>query len=69
MNRYHIEVISNSVRTRRAVDADGISWSESGLYEFWKRNDNGKTIAVAYYPVSKTIIDNIEFNIEEKNEQ
>ncbi len=58
MNRYHIEVISNSVRTRRAVDADGISWSESGLYEFWKRNDNGKTI-----------IDNIEFNIEEKNEQ
>ena len=67
MNRYHIEVISSSVRSKRELEADGISWSESGLYEFWKRNDDGKTIAVAYYPVSKTIIDNIEFNIEKND--
>lgn len=67
MNRYHIEVVSSSVRSKRTVEADGISWSESGLYEFWKRNENGKTSPVAYYPVCKTIIDNIEFNIEEND--
>ena len=67
MNRYHIEVISNWVQSKRTVEADGISWSDSGLYEFWKRNVQGKAIGVAYYPVSKTIIDNIEFNIEEND--
>ena len=67
MNRYHIEVISSSVRSTRTVEADGISWSDSGLYEFWKRNEQGKAIGIAYYPVSKTIIDSIEFNIEEND--
>ena len=62
MNIYHIEVISSSVRTKRDVEAEGISWSDSGLYEFWKTNEDGKRIAVAQYPVSKTIIESIEYN-------
>jgi len=64
MNRYHILVITGESYMNRKVEADGISWSDSGLYEFWKRNEQGKAIGIAYYPVSRTIIDNIEFNIE-----
>ena len=67
MNRYHILVITGQSYINRKVEADGIAWSESGLYEFWKRNEQGKTVGIAYYPVSKTIIDNIEFNIEEND--
>ena len=63
MNRYHIEVIMNDKKFTRVIEAEGISWSDSGLYEFWKTNENGRKNAVAYLPVSRTIIDTIEYDI------
>ena len=68
MNRYHLEVISSSVRSKRTVEADLVGWSDAGLYEFVKLV-NGRRQIVAYYPVSKTIIDDIEYDIETGMEQ
>ncbi len=67
MNRYHIEVIMNDKRYTRAIDAEGISWSDSGLYEFWITNEDGRKRAVAYFPVYRTIIDTIEYDIIEND--
>jgi hypothetical protein len=63
MNRYNILIITGAPYTKHTVEATNIAWSESGLYEFWKFNDDGKKEAVAYYPVDRTIIESIEYNI------
>jgi sugar lactone lactonase YvrE len=69
MNRYYIEVISSSQKVKRVVEANGMAWSESGLYEFWVMdNTTGRRIAVAYYPVNRTIVEQIEYNIDETNQ-
>ena len=48
----------------RVLEAQGVSWSDSGLYEFWSTDENGMRRAVAYFPVSRTLIDTIEYDIE-----
>jgi hypothetical protein len=64
MNRYHIELISSSQKIKRTVEADGMAWSDSGLYEFWIYDEEkGSRVGVAYYPVNRTIVENIEYNI------
>ena len=68
MNRYYIDVIGSSNQTKHIVEADALSWSESGLYEFSKvENISGqrKTIKVAYYPVNRSVIYKIETDINE----
>ena len=65
MNRYHILVITGSPFYQMRVEANGIAWSDSGLYEFWRRDENGKQYSVAYYPVNRTIIEHIEYGIDE----
>lgn len=66
MNRYHILIITGvQSYNSHKVEANGISWSDSGLYEFWKFDKDGRRIGVAYYPVSKTIIESIDYNINE----
>jgi hypothetical protein len=67
MNRYHIQVITGESYMNRKVEADGVSWSDAGLYEFWVKTEKGFNKGVAYYPVNRTIIENIEFNIEEND--
>ena len=62
MNRYYIEVINSNKQQKREIIADGISWSDAGLYEFWK-TEVGRRIPIAYYPVSRTVIEKIEYNI------
>lgn len=68
MNRYHILIITGAPFYQMRVEANGISWSDSGLYEFWKMDENGRRIAIAYYPVNKTIIESIDYNIGKNNE-
>ena len=64
MNRYHLKIVSiASLILETVVEADLVGWSEAGLYEFVKTN-NGKREVIAYYPVDKTIIEKIEYNIQ-----
>ena len=67
MNRYHIDVIGSSNKTKHIIEADVISWSDAGLYEFSIVNTNDsqtKTQRVAYFPVGRSVIHKIEYNIE-----
>lgn len=64
MNRYHILVITGSPFYQMRVEAHGIGWSDAGLYEFWRMDENGRRYNVAYYPVNKTIIEHIEYGID-----
>ena len=70
MNRYHIEVINSSQKIKRGVEADGMAWSDAGLYEFWIYDDKTNSrVGVAYFPVNRTIVEKIEYNINEKTKQ
>jgi len=70
MNRYLIEVINSTQRIKRTIDANGMAWSDSGLYEFWVMDEaTGRKIAIAYYPVNRTIVENIEYNIDKNPNQ
>jgi hypothetical protein len=64
MNTYHILVIAGTSYMNRKVEANGVGWSDAGLYEFWIMNADGTRYNVAYYPVNKTIIESIEYNIK-----
>lgn len=63
MKRYHITILgyyNNSDTTHQVtIDCDGVGYSSSGCYEFWKYSDDTR-IAVAYYPIWKTIISKVE---------
>ena len=65
MNIYYLRIITGTSTLLDAeVKANAIAWSESGLYEFWTTDENGKRKAVAYYPVDRTIIESIEYGVE-----
>lgn len=64
MNNYYLRVIAGtSTIFDITVTANGFTWSESGVYEFWQVDENGKRFGVAYYPVDKTIIESIDYNL------
>ena len=63
MNIYYLEIIGVDKHIERKIEAEGVSWSESGLYEFWSTDENGRRRVVAYFPVSRTIINKIEYDI------
>ena len=64
MNIYYLRIITGvSTLMDVEVRATNIAWSESGLYEFWSINEDGKRQAVAYYPVDRTIIESIDYNV------
>jgi hypothetical protein len=63
MNIYYLEIIGVNMHDERKIEAEGVSWSESGLYEFWSTDENGRRRAVAYFPVGRTIINKIEYDI------
>lgn len=66
MNIYYLRIITGvSTMLDVEVRANGLAWSDSGLYEFWAFNESGNKIGVAYYPIDTTIIESIEYNIDE----
>ena len=58
MKKYHIKVIGTE-KTNYTIEAESISISSAGLYEF-VNYVNGKGVVVAYFPVARTIIYQIE---------
>ena len=64
MNIYYLRVLGSSLIFETQVKANGVAWSESGLYEFWTINENGQRVGVAYYPVDRTVIESIDYGVE-----
>ena len=60
MKKYHITVIGYYQDTtyQTIIECDGMSYSTSGVYEFWIGKDS--KIPIAYYPIRQTIITKIE---------
>jgi thiamine biosynthesis lipoprotein ApbE len=62
MKKYHITVIgyyqSSDTTHQTIIECDGMSYSTSGVYEFWIGKDS--KIPIAYYPIRQTIITKIE---------
>lgn len=66
MHRYHILIITGvQSYNQHIINADGMMYSQSGVYEFWKTNDNGKRITIACFPINRTIIEYIQYDINE----
>lgn len=69
MNRYTLKII-NGVQLPYSVtvEADDLDWSESGNYKFSKLvpkpDGNKRYQLMALYPISRTIISKIEYDIE-----
>lgn len=63
MKRYYLTILgyyNNSDTTHQVtIDCDGVWFTASGCYEFFKTVDD-TMIPVAYYPIWKTIISNVE---------
>ena len=70
MNRYHIETVNGHLGPHNfiQIEADDLDWSESGNYKFSKLvpkpDGNKRYQLMALYPISRTIISKIEYNIE-----
>lgn len=61
MKRYYLDVITGSdFGVDYEVEADTYSYSESGCYTFYIRDDRRNLEVVASYPISRTIITRIE---------
>lgn len=66
MNRYHIEVIG-SANPFVQIEADYVDYSQVGFFVFKKVISDNELIDVAFFPVYKTSIRKIEYDIENKN--
>lgn len=64
MNIYYLRVLGSSLIFETEVMAKGFSWSESGVYEFWTTDENNIKIGVAYYPIDRTVIESVDYNVE-----
>jgi len=63
MNRYHIEVIKGDEPRYTMIEADGYGINSNGCYEFFDEYDVVRRI-IASYPIGRTIIQKIEYNIQ-----
>jgi len=61
MKKYTLEVIMNVSQKLKEYEviADYFDWSNSGCYIFYTK-DKGKSTIVSTYPISRTIIKQIE---------
>jgi ferric iron reductase protein FhuF len=61
MKKYTLEVIMNVSQKLKEYEviADYFEWSNSGCYIFYTK-DKGKSTIISSYPVSRTIIKQIE---------
>ena len=65
MNNYYLRVIAGaSTIIDVTVIADGVTYSDSGVYQFWQKDDNDRIFTVANYPIERTIIESIEYGVE-----
>jgi hypothetical protein len=62
MNRYHLEIIHAEQISKRQVDAEGFEIT-TGVYVFFKLNKRGERIYEACYPIDRTIVQKIEWNV------
>ena len=63
MNVYHLQIINGDKTYETEVKANILAWSDAGLYEF-AQTETGTRVVVAYYPVSKTVIHKIDYNVK-----
>ena len=63
MNIYHLQILNGDNTYEIDVRANMVGWSDAGLYEF-VQNESGTRVVVAYYPVSKTVIHKIDYNVK-----
>ena len=59
MKKYYLEVVEGGFIRGYEVIADFYEWSNSGCYTFYIRDENRNKI-ISSYPVSRTIIKQIE---------
>lgn len=60
MKKYNIIVLTGSELVKHTIVADGMMYSQSGVYEFWILNEKGSRVTTACFPVNRTIIEKIE---------
>lgn len=69
MNKYHIEIIAGKNIYKREVVCDGYDYGSTGTYYFYKIVESNSSITkrqvIAHYPIDRTIIANIEYDINE----
>jgi hypothetical protein len=63
MNRYHLEVIKADDIGIAIIEADGYNVNSTGCYQFFDEYDTIIRI-FASYPIHRTIIQRIEYNIQ-----
>jgi len=63
MNRYDIEVIG-SAKPFVQIEADYVDYSRVGFFVFKKAISDNELIDVAFFPVYKTSIRKIEYDID-----
>jgi hypothetical protein len=65
MRRYYLTVLgyyNNSDTTHQVtIECDGVCFSNSGCYEFYKIVEEDTMLPIAYYPIWKTIISKVEY--------
>lgn len=66
MNIYYLRVLGSGVIFETEIKADKVSWSEAGMYVFSKLNKNSISEKIAFYPVDRTIIEGIDYNVDEQ---
>lgn len=63
MNRYHIEVVGSS-KPYKEIVADYMDSTKDGCYVFSIKDVNNILAPVAYFPIHKTCIIEIEYDSE-----
>lgn len=64
MNKYHIEIIGSS-NPDKEILAEYLDIYRDGCYVFKRKDVNGLLEMVALFPIYKTLITKIEYDIED----
>lgn len=64
MNIYYLRVLGSGIIFETEVKADDVSWSEAGMYVFSRINENSIPERIAFYPVERTVIESIDYNVD-----
>ncbi len=64
MNQYNLKVLTENGTYDVSILAHGFSYSEAGCYYFYERDSESRKTEVAYYPIQKTIIESIDYDVE-----
>ena len=64
MNQYNLKVLTGNGTYDVSILAHGFSYSEAGCYSFYERDSESRKTEVAYYPIQKTIIESIDYDVK-----